>query len=552
MKLLNFLLLLLCFFSLDSFAGVNLKNGNYYITYTDIVVPGAGQDLKIERTYNSRSIRKGWFGYGWGSDYETFLNVSADGSIIVHENGSGARTRFVPNVKVDTEKAVKRIIQAMMKNRGSVLSAHTIATLTKKLKNDSEIRQTYARKYNVTVKLASGVELSSHARGKQKVTKTDDGYMRKFRDGRVDYFNNQGKLTKIKYHGSYHVDFFYDKTNGNLKSIKDSMAKQLHFKWYEGKKLVRSIGAGTGRKASYKYSNEGNNIYSEDTAKNIFRYKYDSNHNMIQVAYKDKTKMDIIYTPTTQFVKSVTKRSGNRIEYKYESNPKNPDLHYWTLVTRVSSKGKKLTDRYEYEIRKKEDGENYTYKTLSIVNKIETSTTYTECCGLPKQIVKGKLITNFDYNKTGQLVSKKSSNGDFVNIGYYKKFDKIKKIEDHNGWTKFAYDKKGLNLEKAINSDGVSVYLKYDSRKRISRVIVQDKKDKEKGPKKLKFVYNGQNKPAEIKMEGVGKINVSYNDYGEISKIKSSKKGVGLALEITAAFRSLIAIVKPAGVNLNI
>ena len=60
-------LLVLCLFSLASIAGVNLKNGNFYITYTDIIVPGGGNDLVIERTYNSKSPGKGWFGYGWGS-----------------------------------------------------------------------------------------------------------------------------------------------------------------------------------------------------------------------------------------------------------------------------------------------------------------------------------------------------------------------------------------------------------------------------------------------------------------------------------------------------
>ena len=59
--------------SLSIFAGVNLKNGNFYVTYCDINVPGGGHDLKINRTYNSRSIEKGYFGLGWGSNIETFI-----------------------------------------------------------------------------------------------------------------------------------------------------------------------------------------------------------------------------------------------------------------------------------------------------------------------------------------------------------------------------------------------------------------------------------------------------------------------------------------------
>ena len=42
-----------------AFAGVNLKNGNFYISYTDIVVPGGGKKLEITRTYNSKSTEVG-------------------------------------------------------------------------------------------------------------------------------------------------------------------------------------------------------------------------------------------------------------------------------------------------------------------------------------------------------------------------------------------------------------------------------------------------------------------------------------------------------------
>lgn len=72
-----------------AFGGVNLKNGNFYITYTDIIVPGGDHDLEVTRTYNSKSTDNGWFGFGWGSLYETKLMVSADGSVVVMENGSG-------------------------------------------------------------------------------------------------------------------------------------------------------------------------------------------------------------------------------------------------------------------------------------------------------------------------------------------------------------------------------------------------------------------------------------------------------------------------------
>jgi predicted RecB family endonuclease len=57
-------------------------------------------------------------------------------------------------------------------------------------------------------------------------------------------------------------------------------------------------------------------------------------------------------------------------------------------------------------------------------------------------------------------------------------------------------------------------------------------------------------KPVEIEMEKVGVINVAYDNYGEIKKVES-KAGAKMALQVTQAFQSLLSIVKPAGVNLN-
>lgn len=76
-------------------------------------------------------------------------------------------------------------------------------------------------------------------------------------------------------------------------------------------------------------------------------------------------------------------------------------------------------------------------------------------------------------------------------------------------------------------------------------------KDVKTGKKRiLSFKYNALGKPVEIEMKNVGKINVAYDNYGEIKKVES-KQGHKMALQVTQAFQSLLSIVKPAGVNLN-
>lgn len=537
------LVLLSVFLFFNTFAGVNLKNGNFYITYTDIVVPGGGHDLVIERTYNSRSVEKGWFGYGWGSDYETYLVVSADGSIVVHENGSGALTRFTPRSSVNSEEAAKKIVDAMRKKTS--ISSSVATDLIKKLKNDAELRQAYARRFNVQAKLASGTELFSNVRGLQKVVVTSTGFVRKQNDGVEHHFNKKGHLTKVKHKNGYYVDLIYK--NDKLEKIKDSMAKQIFLSWYPDGK-IKSVESGAGTKTLYKYDSSDNLTEATDVAKNVFKYSYDYNHNMTEIAYKDGTKMSVKYTKRTQFVEEVVKKSGEIVKYKYESNPKNPENHYWTLVSKKNPGGQEITNRYEYEIKKRPDGSSYTHRIHTIVNSLSTETIYTECCGLPKQITRGKNVTNFEYNKKGLLKKKFSTSGDFVELSYHDKLNKITKVVNKSGWTNFEYDKKG-NLKKAVNSKGKSVLLIYDTKGQIAKMLDYDKKTKNK--RQLTFEYNAQGKPVEISMKSVGKINVKYDNYGEILKVES-KSGHKMALQVTQAFQSLLSIVKPAGVNLNI
>ncbi|MBY0415305.1 MAG: hypothetical protein K2Q18_14130 [Bdellovibrionales bacterium] len=522
--------------------GVNLKNGNFYVTYTDIIVPGGDHDLEITRTYNSKSTDNGWFGFGWGSLYETKLMVSADGSVVVMENGSGAQTRFVPKEAINVESSSKKIVDAMKKKEP--MSDSAVQTLIKRLNNDAELRQFYSKKYDIETTLAEGTTLYSNDRGIQTIVKEKTGYKRSNADGKTDYFDNEGKLTKITDKNGYSILFEY---KGNvLAAIKDSQAKQIQLEWYPDGKIKSASYAGD-KKATYVYDAKGNLASSVDVLGNTYKFEYDGNHNLTTITYIDNTKMQIKYDKNS-FATEVIERTAESTKYKYESNPKNPDFHYWTTVTKKSFEGPETSSRYEYEIKTKPDGQQYTYRIATEVDGIKTETVYSECCSLPLKITRGKDVTTFEYNAKGLLTKKTSTRGEYVELAYDDKINKITKVVNNEGWTTFQYDKAG-NLGKAVNSAGKSVLLIYDRDGKITKMIDQDKEDT-KTRRTLSFKYNSLGKPVEIEMENVGIINVAYDNYGEIKKVES-KAGAKMALQVTQAFQSLLSIVKPAGVNLN-
>lgn len=121
-------------------ANVSIRNGNFFIGYTDVLYPG-GYEPKIERVYNSKSPYNGIFGWGWGSDYEAYLTVEADGSVLVSESGGGAQNRFSPptfNMK-ELDGAVDMIAEVARK-AGAMGSGGQLESYKKQLKTNAEFR----------------------------------------------------------------------------------------------------------------------------------------------------------------------------------------------------------------------------------------------------------------------------------------------------------------------------------------------------------------------------------------------------------------------------
>jgi hypothetical protein len=80
LKSLRTLTLLLIQVPAISNSSVNMKDGNYHRSWIDGGI--------LNRTYNSRSLHKGLFGFGWCSDLELKLEIGSDNSIRLEECGT--------------------------------------------------------------------------------------------------------------------------------------------------------------------------------------------------------------------------------------------------------------------------------------------------------------------------------------------------------------------------------------------------------------------------------------------------------------------------------
>ena len=80
------LVLLTLIVSFSAQAVIDVKNANYSDSWIDIIAPGTGFDLRIQRTYNSRTLFNGMLGFGWCSDFETKIAVKNPSGLFAEGN----------------------------------------------------------------------------------------------------------------------------------------------------------------------------------------------------------------------------------------------------------------------------------------------------------------------------------------------------------------------------------------------------------------------------------------------------------------------------------
>jgi len=344
-----------------------------------------------------------------------------------------------------------------------------------------------------------------------------------------------------------------------VKKIFDNKGNQILFSWTSNGyiKNLNSIGDGS---ASFTYRGK-DLVTSKDVNANKYTFTYDSYHNLTaikdhQVKNKSESTLKVTYAPKTFFTTSVSKRDGNVTKYTYKSDPKNKDLHYWTVVEKAGINGQRYANKFEYEHKKRSDGSKWLYRTKfvtagdykrgKVIGGTTRETYNNECCELPIKIVQGSKVTNFAY-KDGLMVRKKSSDGSFSKVEYDQRTKKISKVTNNQGWITYAYNKKG-ELKTARDNKGRAVNLIYDMNGKITKMVDQDQA---KSKRVISFEYNSLGKPSQISMAGVGKLVVGYDSFGQVKKVDSSG-GRQIASQVSGAFQKLLSIVKPAGVNLSL
>lgn len=459
-------------------AGVNLKNGNFYISYNDITQEGDGSELNLARTYNSKAAERGWFGFGWGSLFETSLVVMPDGSAAVRENGTGLVRHYYPTSAVDVSGGVDRIVDAATKR--DKLTSAAAGQLRQKLLGDADARVRSVAQYGLRYELPANVVLNSNECSGAKLLREQTRYKRVGCDEVYDFFDFQGRLLARDYNGDYRVTLNYEGNRPTL--IKDTKGHTLNLKWSSAGLLLDAVGGK--QHVTYQYDDNSNLIKSTEIGGNAYTYQYDKNHNLTRIGYIDDKSMQITYvSPESASVSSMTERDGKKTVYEYRTDPKNPQ-HYWTKIVYPDG----ISREYEYSEVKEASG----------ATKTETKS--------------GDLI-----DAKGRVLSKKIGDAT-VDFAYHPTLDRVigARINEKYSYT-YNYDEAG-NIVRVDDSAGSHWSLAYEAKDRIKSVVVTDD-DSSVSTEEYLFTYAADGRMSHAALTGEVGLVMDYSGHG-IMKFK--------------------------------
>lgn len=510
---------------LIAMAGVNPKNGDFYITYGDISLKTAGHELEIKRTYNSKATEVGWFGFGWGSLYETRLMVLPDSSAVIKEMGSGRTTFYRTNDENAIKTGIQRIVEVATQKEN--LSPATAAQLATQLLGDEELRLRKVVSYGIQSELPRVAALDDFC-GKATLTRVPEGYRRvdcnRFGDSEpaTDTFDLQGRLIRHELVDGYAVTIRY--ADAGTAEIRDTLGQSIALTWTPEGRVASARARAKDTLVKYSYANQ-NLVENAITDGNTYRYSYDNNHNMTRITYVDDSSMFISYSPRVNgMADAVTDRNGDQQTFVYRTDPGNPN-HHWTKHTVISSTGQTNSREYEYE-----DQTNSTGVTQPIRLALAGN---------------GGLVET-KYDNQGRISRRANDTGGVSEYIYHPRSDKLILVFNNALKTEFHYDGQG-KLVRAENSDGQVIDLTYVNSPLIQRMVEVNHADRTR--RELKFKYNASGRPTEITLVGIGKISVEYDDKGEISNVDSAQ-GAQMALQIRQAFQALLSVVSVAGAKI--
>lgn len=559
-------LTLSAFFVPAAYALVDMRNANFSDNWTDFQVKSSGYDLRVQRSYNSRTLFNGMFGFGWCSDFETKLQVQPEGTIRVTECGAGFEIEYKKqndNLKAGIDKTIATIM-AEVRKRNPGRDEKYFKNLELEIRRDHLLRKEFSDQLKLTGQATDGTKYFADGRINDSIVLKDGVFVRSLPNGTFQRFDKNGRLIQLNDRNNNFIKFKYD--GARLVSVVDNTGATLNFQYHPNTKYVKTVTGPGGLKSEYTY--KGENLISMTSQGQTFKYSYDELNNLTKIEYPDKTTVALTYDKDNDWVMSFKDRRNCVETYKYAEGSK--DVSYYKSEV-VKKCGDKITNRSSYEFwhKTRKDGSRYLAKSKSVKNGEVTETEYHEIYGRPTLITRNNITTRFEYYPDGLLKSRIEPNRTLT-YEYKNSCQKVSRVaakftapavaatsgkakgerrpskaETKTVVTEFTYNDRNCNLVTAKNSEGQTVSLTYDMRGRITKILDQSKKE-------VLITYEERfGKPLVVSRPGLGTIKFKYKNNGEVDKIDSADEPL-VAVQVANIFSNLLEIIAPATTDTTI
>jgi len=543
---------ILAVFSFYALGLVDTKNANYTKTFRDISLSTQGLALMVERTYNSRSLYNGMFGFGWCSNIETKLTVLPDETIKVVECGGGMEILYHPKGKVpDINFYVESILSELQK-RKIKLSPKKLAQLKKDLETSQNLRSNFIETLNIRGTASKGLKYYAKGRSKEFIIVTEKGYLRRLPNDLRERFNQEGRLVESKNRNTK-IEISWSDTNV---LVMDERGNRLNYLLNKDGKVKQ---ARYNKKPVATYTHKGDNLIRiVNHSKETYRHSYDGLSNLTRTVYPDATTEELSYNTKKDWVMSFKDRRGCKESYNYGVNNKNPD-HYFSTVQKVC--GKRIVNKSKYEFWHARDpgGGKYLKRARSRINgRIDTDVSYHPLFGSPTSLYKNGVRTRRNYYGNGFLKQKdnifqttnykkynqKCLKPELVEVAYkdQNNSDRIVRREKIN----FKFDNNcQLLLAKKSNDE----WIRITPNKQGQIASMEDQ-----SRKKIELKWHPKfNKPYMLTRKGVGSIRIVYSkDGSSIERLQGLEKDPTVVTQVTSVFSNFLTVLGPVAEEMAI
>lgn len=536
---------------------VDMKNANFSDNWVDIVSADANSPLKISRTYSSRSLFTGLFGFGWCSPIESKIEITIEGNLTLTECSIGATNFYPANSNTQQIASTIEKIMTYLRKSEAGKSKKYFDDLREQLKTDHKLRTRYAGEVGIRFSPTKNTSFLLNGKELDKIVFDGSNYVRTTPEGLLQKFDTSGKLVFLMEKQKTFLRISY--AAGLPSVLTDNQGNKLAFSYYPERK-VKQISM-NGLTANYKFVAE-NLVAVTNAWQNAYAYTYDDNHNITKIQFPDGTFKTLTYVESKDWVREFKDRDGCVETYDFTMSQENPKDHYWSTAVK-NCKGKTVyKHRYEFWYQTRPDKEKYLSRVLSEKNNQTLDIMYHQDLSKPISIRKNADVTTYQYLPNGTLRQKtvslfipQSDETNKYSLAF--DYDKDGRIENavteyfnksgkllRKKKTLFKYDVAG-RLTQARNSDGQFVDIKYNPQGLIIALADHTKKE-------VVIEYDPKTqKPTSIARPEVGSLQLSYAATGEIKKI-SNRGGTSTTSQIFSAFNNFIDMVGPVSSELSL